>query len=125
MTATLPASRTQRSHLPAPALARLEAQLVDQLQRNVEQASLHEATARELSGQTDVDSAVERELAIACAARAREVVEEAHEALNRLGDGSYGLCVSCGQPISFERLEAIPHARMCIACPRPRGLQRR
>ena len=38
------------------------------------------------------------------------------EALVRLEDGSYGLCVSCGQAIPRERLEALPHASQCVAC---------
>ena len=32
------------------------------------------------------------------------------EALNRLRDGTYGLCIDCGQPIPEKRLEAIPWA---------------
>ncbi|MBI5867446.1 MAG: TraR/DksA family transcriptional regulator [candidate division Zixibacteria bacterium] len=38
------------------------------------------------------------------------------EALRRIADGSYGKCVTCGQDISVARLEAVPHARLCIAC---------
>jgi DnaK suppressor protein len=37
-------------------------------------------------------------------------------ALERVENGSYGLCHSCGKPISNERLEAVPHARLCITC---------
>ena len=32
--------------------------------------------------------------------------------------GSYGLCERCGQPIGDERLEALPAARLCLACKR-------
>lgn len=38
------------------------------------------------------------------------------EALARLDDGSYGSCVTCGEPIPHERLEALPHASQCVAC---------
>jgi DnaK suppressor protein len=38
------------------------------------------------------------------------------EALARLDDGSYGSCVTCGEPIPRERLEALPHASQCVAC---------
>ena len=37
-------------------------------------------------------------------------------ALQRLADGSYGVCDSCGKTISSERLEIIPDAQKCIAC---------
>ncbi|MCE5271774.1 TraR/DksA C4-type zinc finger protein [bacterium] len=39
------------------------------------------------------------------------------EALRRLyADKDYGLCHSCGKPIQRKRLEAVPHARLCIDC---------
>jgi RNA polymerase-binding transcription factor DksA len=34
----------------------------------------------------------------------------------RLGDGSYGICESCGGAIPEERLEARPAARTCVGC---------
>lgn len=39
-------------------------------------------------------------------------------ALKRLALGTYGICVSCGQPIERERLEAYPTANRCAACQR-------
>ena len=38
------------------------------------------------------------------------------EALDRIDDGTYGLCQSCGQPIGEARLEAMPETRWCISC---------
>jgi DnaK suppressor protein len=40
------------------------------------------------------------------------------EALARLDDGTFGMCVRCGQPIASERLEALPWAARCIDCQR-------
>ena len=39
-------------------------------------------------------------------------------ALQRIEDGSYGQCVTCGEPIDPRRLEALPYATQCIACVR-------
>ena len=39
-------------------------------------------------------------------------------ALDRIGDGTFGECVACGDPISEERLEAVPHAARCRNCAR-------
>src|SRR5215213_1981470 len=36
------------------------------------------------------------------------IVAEAREALNRLDDGNYGTCESCGHSIAAARLEALP-----------------
>ncbi|MFH1943083.1 MAG: TraR/DksA family transcriptional regulator [bacterium] len=38
------------------------------------------------------------------------------KAFERIENGTFGACDSCGNPISKERLEAVPHARLCIAC---------
>jgi DnaK suppressor protein len=38
------------------------------------------------------------------------------EALNRMVDGTYGLCEGCGHDIPAERLEILPHARFCVPC---------
>ena len=37
-------------------------------------------------------------------------------ALARIKDGTFGLCVACGEPISKERLELLPHAPRCKHC---------
>jgi RNA polymerase-binding transcription factor DksA len=36
-------------------------------------------------------------------------------ALKRLDEGSYGVCIECGEPIDEARLAAIPEASLCIA----------
>jgi RNA polymerase-binding transcription factor DksA len=38
------------------------------------------------------------------------------QALDRIDDGTYGLCQHCGQPIADARLEAMPETRWCINC---------
>ncbi len=44
----------------------------------------------------------------------RETLDEVVAALERVSDGSYGLCQACGKPIGEARLEAMPAARFCI-----------
>jgi RNA polymerase-binding transcription factor DksA len=38
------------------------------------------------------------------------------DALAKLASGTYGNCETCHHPISAARLEAVPHARRCVAC---------
>jgi hypothetical protein len=38
------------------------------------------------------------------------------DALERVGNETYGLCITCEQRISPKRLAALPWARYCIAC---------
>jgi RNA polymerase-binding transcription factor DksA len=118
-------SRPRATSLTAGARARLRAILIADMRRQAALAAEHAATARQLRGQTDTDSVLERELAVAAAARAREAIDDIDDALDRMATGTYGTCEACGIPIPFERLEAIPHARHCIACPGARGRFRR
>lgn len=37
-------------------------------------------------------------------------------ALGRIRDGSFGLCLSCGEPIAEARLEIVPYAPLCRNC---------
>ena len=37
-------------------------------------------------------------------------------ALARIHNGRYGLCLKCGKKIPEERLQAIPYAVLCIDC---------
>ncbi len=43
-------------------------------------------------------------------------IEQIRSALERIAEGSYGECVTCGEPIREKRLEALPYATTCIKC---------
>jgi RNA polymerase-binding protein DksA len=60
--------------------------------------------------------AMEREKAYLFAARERKFISHLTDALQRIKSGNYGLCIVCGDLIEKGRLEAVPHARMCISC---------
>ena len=60
--------------------------------------------------------AQEREKAFMFAYREGRLIYHIDEALERIEKGIYGLCHECGKAISIERLEAVPHARLCIQC---------
>ncbi len=104
------------SHLSRDAEARLRELLVAESREQAVRWAQHEALVAQLRGLTDVDSLLERELAEAGAARAREALSDIEHALERLDAGTYGTCEECGIAIPFERLEAIPATRFCVAC---------
>jgi DnaK suppressor protein len=60
--------------------------------------------------------AMERELAFMFASKSGRLIYHIDEALRRIQEGTYGKCFKCGKPISSARLQAVPHARMCIDC---------
>ncbi len=59
---------------------------------------------------------MEREKAFFFARREGRLLYHLEQALERIENGTYGICRECGRPISEARLEAVPHASMCIEC---------
>ncbi|MBM3265436.1 MAG: TraR/DksA C4-type zinc finger protein [candidate division Zixibacteria bacterium] len=59
---------------------------------------------------------MEQEQAYDLATREGRYLFHIDEALERIKDGTYGTCNTCSQQIGKMRLEAVPHARMCIEC---------
>jgi DnaK suppressor protein len=48
--------------------------------------------------------------------RERKLITKVKEALERVDNGTYGICESCGKPISEKRLIARPVTTECIEC---------
>ncbi|MFZ5432391.1 MAG: TraR/DksA family transcriptional regulator [Calditrichota bacterium] len=83
-----------------------------------------EATTDQYSGDNSTYSyhmadqgtdAQEREKAFLFASREGKMLRLLDSALERIENGTYGYCQETNEPIEFRRLEAIPHARLCIA----------
>jgi YteA family regulatory protein len=62
----------------------------------------------------------DRELDYTLEENSEHVLAEIDAALQRIEEGTYGICTSCGKPIVVERLEALPWATLCIDCQRDR-----
>jgi DnaK suppressor protein len=60
--------------------------------------------------------AVERISTTATAQSVSASLADAERALEKLDEGTYGVCDECGGPIGDERLEAVPWATSCVAC---------
>lgn len=61
-------------------------------------------------------STAERNKVLAVVERLRENLHDVDIALSKISKGTYGICERCGNPISPERLEAIPYARLDVGC---------
>ena len=46
------------------------------------------------------------------------VLREIEEALERIDEGTFGVCDVCQKAIKKSRLKAVPHAKLCIECQR-------
>jgi len=58
----------------------------------------------------------ELEKRLALEKRLRGLVAEVEHALQKVEEGTYGICDVCGQPIDPARLEALPQANLCMSC---------
>jgi len=106
--------------------------LQEERQRVVDAISyLHEETPGSLADETEeitgagdnhlgetATATLDREIDYSLEENSEHVLRAIDGALQRIGDGTFGLCETCGQPISEERLEAIPYATQCIDCRR-------
>jgi DnaK suppressor protein len=55
--------------------------------------------------------------------RERKLLVKIQEALNRIDEGSFGICQECGEDISESRLKARPVATLCVECKRKQERQ--
>ena len=46
----------------------------------------------------------------------RKTLSDVNGAIEKIERGTYGTCERCGLPITPERLEALPAARLCVSC---------
>ena len=60
--------------------------------------------------------AMEREKSLLLAQRGGDYIDYLNEALQRIEDGTFGICRTCKGPIGRGRLEAVPTATQCISC---------
>ena len=63
-----------------------------------------------------IQLAGEREFAVLSMERESENLTQVGEALRRIDDGEYGVCIECEEPISPKRLAAVPWAAYCLQC---------
>ena len=58
----------------------------------------------------------DREFLLGLASNDRELLYKIDEAMGRIQDGNYGVCVECKKTIPVTRLKAIPQVRTCMKC---------
>jgi DnaK suppressor protein len=64
----------------------------------------------------DIQRTGDRELALTERSQAWKTSQGVSAALGRIADGTYGVCMDCGEPINERRLIALPWAEHCIVC---------
>lgn len=105
-------------------------QLLEERERLVEQAKHFQrrASAEDQSDESSeladydnhpADAATEtfeREKDLAIDQNTTQLIENIDRAIEKIDNGTYGICDRCGNVISKARLEALPYAAFCIEC---------
>lgn len=63
-----------------------------------------------------VSASVEKERAFEYGELGVNALREIDNALEKLKEGTFGICELCGKPIGLRRLKVMPSARLCIEC---------
>lgn len=58
----------------------------------------------------------DRDFNLGLASSESGIIQKIDDALQKLENGDFGICESCGCKISIERLKALPFASLCIPC---------
>jgi DnaK suppressor protein len=58
----------------------------------------------------------DQELTVSLLGSDKDTLDQIEAAIERIEDGSYGLCETCGMKIPKSRLDAIPYAAECVQC---------
>jgi DnaK suppressor protein len=96
--------------------------LMAELKRHAEQVGEEHTRALDIAGDDAKESSdlalrdVLQEMALKLGDRESQIVADIDQALMRMQEGTFGMCVRCGHPIDERRLEALPTARYDASC---------
>jgi RNA polymerase-binding transcription factor len=103
-------------------MADLQHQLLDMKAKLLEEMDLESKAEREGNKDEGLDTydlaseERDREISFILSDRERSKVKNIDDALQRMEEGSYGVCDACGLEIAEERLSAMPFTRLCRDC---------
>jgi RNA polymerase-binding transcription factor DksA len=74
------------------------------------------AVERNADMMDEIQQTADRDLTLTTQALSWKTAVAIHAALDRVAAGSFGICLSCDEPVNERRLNALPWAEQCIAC---------
>jgi len=92
---------------------RLEGLLAEAV-KTIEDMSDEEETFPDPTDRASLES--DRNFLLRIRDRERKLIVKIKEALDRIENGTFGICEVCGEEISEERLKARPVTTLCIDC---------
>jgi RNA polymerase-binding transcription factor len=96
--------------------------VLDVLEAKLKETLRHSADRKELEIDYQADpvdqvcSGMDREMTVKRLTQRSQLIQDLHSAIERIHSEEFGICEQCEQPISQQRLHAIPWARLCVKC---------
>jgi DnaK suppressor protein len=103
-------------------LKQMQAKLLEMRRQLLREIDKDRQLGREVSKEGGMDSydlaseERDREIAFLLTDRDREKLQAIQDALDRIEEGTYGICESCEAEIAEGRLMALPFTRLCVSC---------
>jgi DnaK suppressor protein len=97
-------------------LVALRASLAAEEERSAEWRSPVELDQQSVGRLSRMDAMQQQAMSDAEARRRRTDIARIDAALDRIAEGEFGWCVTCGEPIARKRLDIDPAAAQCITC---------
>lgn len=101
----------QYSHIQAELLAKQS-----ELSRRLQSIKDNLTGGRSADSQEQAQELENAEVVDALGNEARNEISRIARALDQIKNGTYGVCIDCGETIPMARLEAYPFADRCIRC---------
>ncbi len=128
--AVKPKPKARRVHFSPTALQSIRDNLVTERSELEEQLkeieeSVFQSPQSEVSGEVGYDTddyadagsaTFEREKDLSIANNVQDLLVKVNRALEKIDEGTYGVCESCGNPIDSARLKALPSVVLCLDC---------
>jgi DnaK suppressor protein len=98
-------------------------ELLNQANETVSGMTSHKENLPDPSDRATLES--DRNFTLRIRDRERKLIGKIKEALERIEQGTYGICEECGEEISTERLKARPVTTLCIDCKKTQETEER
>ena len=98
-------------------------ELLSQANETVSGMTSHKENLPDPSDRATLES--DRNFTLRIRDRERKLIVKIKEALERIEQGTYGICEDCGEEISTERLKARPVTTLCIDCKKTQETEER
>jgi DnaK suppressor protein len=100
-----------------------EKEVLEKQYRDLEEGNLNSSQS-DFSGEMPFEeeyaasgtTTFERERDLSLSENVKDILKRVNEALDRIDDGTFGICELCNMAIPEERLQALPYANLCISC---------